>query len=115
MKCFVFQKRLISWCFSVLLSPQLPDTCLFQDSVIEVDENGTLDLSMKKKKEKTMESPLMPALGEAVFTPPEASLAKVGGVQISTAFFRAVYEQEGWDMPLNFSKAPLQKDKDVRL
>ncbi|KAB5586680.1 hypothetical protein PHYPO_G00004410 [Pangasianodon hypophthalmus] len=84
-----------------------------KDSVIEVDENGTLDLSMKKKKEKTMDSPVMPALGEAVFTPPEPSLAKVGGLQISTAFFRAVYEQEGWDTPLNFSKAPLQQDKDM--
>lgn len=69
---------------------------------------------MKKKKEKTTDhSPVMPALGEAVFTPPEPSLGKVGGLQISTAFFRAVYEQEGWDTPLNFSKAPLQQDKDV--
>lgn len=81
--------------------------------MIEVDENGTLDLSMKKKKEKTMDSPVMPALGEAVFTPPEPSLAKVGGLHISSALFRAVYEQEGWDTPLNFSKAPLQQDKDV--
>lgn len=86
--------------------------CFFQDSVIEVDENGTLDLSMKKRKEKSSDSPAMPAL-EAIFTPPEPSLAKVGGLQISTAFFRAVYEQEGWDTPLNFSKAPLQQDKDV--
>lgn len=88
--------------------------CLFQDSVIEVDENGTLDLSMKKKKEKTTDSPVAPALGDVAFTPPEPSLAKVGGLQISTAFFRAVYEQEGWDAPLNFSKAPLHQDKDVR-
>lgn len=87
---------------------------LFQDSVIEVDENGTLDLSMKKKKEKNSDSLVMPALGDAVFTPPEPSLAKVGSLQISTAFFRAVYEQEGWDTPLNFSKVPLQQDKDVR-
>lgn len=85
----------------------------FQDSVIEVDENGTLDLSMKKKKEKSSDTPVMPVLGDAVFTPPESSLAKVGSLQISTAFFRAVYEQEGWDMPLNFSKVPLQQDKDV--
>ncbi|TSL82578.1 Suppression of tumorigenicity 18 protein [Bagarius yarrelli] len=83
-----------------------------KDSVIEVDENGTLDLSMKKK-EKTTDSPVTPALGDAVFTPPEAALGKVGGLQISTAFFRAVYNQEGWDTPLNFSKAPLQQDKDM--
>ncbi|XP_046703316.1 suppression of tumorigenicity 18 protein isoform X2 [Silurus meridionalis] len=84
-----------------------------KDSAIEVDENGTLDLSMKKKKEKSADSPVPPALGEVIFTPPEPSLAKVGGLQISTAFFRAVYEQEGWDTPLNFSKAPHQQDKDM--
>lgn len=78
--------------------------------MIEVDENGTLDLSMKKKKEKATDSPGMPALGEAVFTPPELSPAKTGGLQISPSFYRAVYEQDGWDTPLNFSKAPLQQD-----
>ncbi|XP_072536342.1 suppression of tumorigenicity 18 protein isoform X2 [Salminus brasiliensis] len=84
-----------------------------KDSMIEVDENGTLDLSMKKKKEKTTDSPVMPALGEAVFTPPEPSLAKAGGLQISPSFYRAIYEQEGWDTPLNFSKGPLQQDKEM--
>uniref|UniRef100_A0A3B4E3C4 Myelin transcription factor 1 domain-containing protein n=1 Tax=Pygocentrus nattereri TaxID=42514 RepID=A0A3B4E3C4_PYGNA len=83
-----------------------------KDSMIEVDENGTLDLSMKKKKEKIAESPVMPALGEAVFTPPDSSLAKAEGLQISPSFYRAVYEQEGWDTPLNFSKAPFQQDKE---
>ncbi|KAI4880369.1 hypothetical protein NFI96_013986 [Prochilodus magdalenae] len=84
-----------------------------KDSMIEVDENGTLDLSMKKKKEKTTDSPIMPSLGEAIFTPPESSLAKTGGLQISPSFYRAVYEQDGWDTPLNFSKAPLQQDKQM--
>ncbi|XP_017578777.1 suppression of tumorigenicity 18 protein isoform X2 [Pygocentrus nattereri] len=84
-----------------------------KDSMIEVDENGTLDLSMKKKKEKIAESPVMPALGEAVFTPPDSSLAKAEGLQISPSFYRAVYEQEGWDTPLNFSKAPFQQDKEM--
>ncbi|XP_066539004.1 suppression of tumorigenicity 18 protein isoform X2 [Hoplias malabaricus] len=90
--------------------PLAPST---KDSVIEVDENGTLDLSMKKKKEKTTSSPGMPALGEAVFTPPETSLAKSGALQISPSFYRAVYEQDAWDTPLNFSKAPLQQDKEM--
>ncbi|XP_062848769.1 suppression of tumorigenicity 18 protein [Trichomycterus rosablanca] len=84
-----------------------------KDSVIEVDENGTLDLSMKKKKEKSTDSPTMPALGEALFTPSEPFIAKMGGLQIPTAFYRSVYEQEGWDAPLNFSKAPLQQEKEM--
>uniref|UniRef100_A0A4W4FEG1 Myelin transcription factor 1 domain-containing protein n=1 Tax=Electrophorus electricus TaxID=8005 RepID=A0A4W4FEG1_ELEEL len=82
------------------------------DSLIEVDENGTLDLSMKKKKEKTSESPIMPALGEAVFTPTEPSLAKAAGLHLSPPFCRSIYDHEGWDTPLNFSKAPVLQDKE---
>ncbi|XP_026872733.2 suppression of tumorigenicity 18 protein [Electrophorus electricus] len=84
-----------------------------KDSLIEVDENGTLDLSMKKKKEKTSESPIMPALGEAVFTPTEPSLAKAAGLHLSPPFCRSIYDHEGWDTPLNFSKAPVLQDKEM--
>lgn len=82
--------------------------------MIKVDENGTLDLSMKKKKEKR-DSPAIPTIGETVITTPESSLAKVGALQIPATFYRSLYEQEGWDTPLNFSKAPLQQDKEVFL
>ncbi len=90
--------------------------CFFiiQDSLIEVDENGTLDLSMKKKREKARDSPVMPVLGDALFTPPEASLAKAAGLQISPAIYRVLYEQDAWDTPLNYSKTPAQQDKEVR-
>lgn len=87
---------------------------VIQDSLIEVDENGTLDLSMKKKREKARDSPVMPVLGEALFTPPEPSLAKAAGLQISPAIYRVLYEQDTWDTPLNFSKVPVPQDKEVR-
>uniref|UniRef100_A0A8C1K9J0 Myelin transcription factor 1 domain-containing protein n=1 Tax=Cyprinus carpio TaxID=7962 RepID=A0A8C1K9J0_CYPCA len=89
--------------------------CFFiiQDSLIEVDENGTLDLSMKKKREKARDSPVMPALGDALFTPTETSLAKAAGLQISPAIYRVLYEQDAWDTPLNYSKTPAQQDKEL--
>uniref|UniRef100_A0A8C1NMH8 Myelin transcription factor 1 domain-containing protein n=1 Tax=Cyprinus carpio TaxID=7962 RepID=A0A8C1NMH8_CYPCA len=80
-----------------------------EDSLIEVDENGTLDLSMKKKREKAKDSPVMPALGDALFTPPEPSLAKAAGLQISPAIYRVLYEQDAWDTPLNYSKTPMEQ------
>ncbi|XP_051542565.1 suppression of tumorigenicity 18 protein-like isoform X2 [Myxocyprinus asiaticus] len=84
-----------------------------KDTLIEVDENGTLDLSMKKKREKARDSPVMPALGDALFTPPEPSLPKAAGIQISPAIYRVLYEQDAWDTPLNFSKTPVQQDKEM--
>uniref|UniRef100_A0A8B9GNH6 ST18 C2H2C-type zinc finger transcription factor n=1 Tax=Astyanax mexicanus TaxID=7994 RepID=A0A8B9GNH6_ASTMX len=87
--------------------PLAPST---KDSVIEVDENGTLDLSMKKRKEKSSDS-----LSEGVFSPPEAPLIKAGALHVSPSFYRTVYEQDGWDTPLNFSKGPLPQDKDDRM
>uniref|UniRef100_A0A673LCJ4 ST18 C2H2C-type zinc finger transcription factor n=1 Tax=Sinocyclocheilus rhinocerous TaxID=307959 RepID=A0A673LCJ4_9TELE len=82
--------------------------CFFiiQDSLIEVDENGTLDLSMKKKREKARDCPVMPALGDGLFIPPEPSLAKAAGLQISPAIYHVLYEQDAWDTPLNYSKTP---------
>ncbi|KAI2648829.1 Suppression of tumorigenicity 18 protein [Labeo rohita] len=85
---------------------------VLSDSLIEVDENGTLDLSMKKKREKARDSPVMPTLGDALFTPPEPSIAKAAGLQISPAIYRVLYEQNAWDTPLNYSKTPMdQLDK----
>ncbi|XP_057178770.1 suppression of tumorigenicity 18 protein isoform X1 [Triplophysa rosa] len=90
------------------LPPGRPLASSTKDSLIEVDENGTLDLSMKKKREKARDSPVMPALGEALFTPPEAA-----GLQISPAIYRVLYEQDTWDVPLNFSKTPVSLDKEM--
>uniref|UniRef100_A0A8C2JTI7 Myelin transcription factor 1 domain-containing protein n=1 Tax=Cyprinus carpio TaxID=7962 RepID=A0A8C2JTI7_CYPCA len=91
------------------LSTWLLCSFFIQDSLIEVDENGTLDLSMKKRREKARDSPVTPALGDALFTPPEPSLAKAAGLQISPAIYRVLYEQDAWDTPLNYSKTPMEQ------
>ncbi|ROI16377.1 Suppression of tumorigenicity 18 protein [Anabarilius grahami] len=98
---------------SEALPPSRPLASSTKDSLIEVDENGTLDLSMKKKREKARDSPVMPVLGDALFTPPESSLAKATGLQISPAIYRVLYERDAWDTPLNYSKTPVQQDKEM--
>uniref|UniRef100_A0A672LGU2 Suppression of tumorigenicity 18 protein-like n=1 Tax=Sinocyclocheilus grahami TaxID=75366 RepID=A0A672LGU2_SINGR len=95
------------------LPPSRPLASSTKDSLIEVDENGTLDLSMKKKREKARDCSVMPALGDALFIPPEPSLAKAAGLQISPAIYRVLYEQDAWDTPLNYSKTPAQQDKEL--
>uniref|UniRef100_A0A673XAA1 ST18 C2H2C-type zinc finger transcription factor n=1 Tax=Salmo trutta TaxID=8032 RepID=A0A673XAA1_SALTR len=75
-----------------------------KDMPIEVDENGTLDLSMKKGRE--VKAPPQVPLGDATQSPPESTLSKqAGSVHISPAFYQALCERDTWDTPLNFSKA----------
>uniref|UniRef100_A0A4W5N1I0 ST18 C2H2C-type zinc finger transcription factor n=1 Tax=Hucho hucho TaxID=62062 RepID=A0A4W5N1I0_9TELE len=75
-----------------------------KDMPIEVDENGTLDLSMKKGRE--VKAPPQVPLGDATLSPPESTLSKqAGSVHISPAFYQALCERDTWDTPLNFSKA----------
>ncbi|XP_037313267.2 suppression of tumorigenicity 18 protein isoform X2 [Pungitius pungitius] len=72
---------------------------------IEVDENGTLDLSMKKSKDSG-KAPLddSPSLA--------AEAAKAGGVLVGPAFYQPLCERDGWDgpLPLHFSKAHAAPD-----
>ncbi|XP_041912533.1 LOW QUALITY PROTEIN: suppression of tumorigenicity 18 protein [Alosa sapidissima] len=94
-----------------------------KDMHIEVDENGTLDLSMKTKREKMKDQtslpppppppPALPAmpLGEGLPTP-VTSMAKASGLHIPSAFYQALCEQEGWDAPLNFSKPHMQLERE---
>lgn len=106
-----------------------PLLALPQDMHIEVDENGTLDLSMKTKREKMKDQPSLPlpppppppppppvlpamSLGEGLPTP-VTSMAKASGLHIPTAFYQALCEQEGWDVPLNFSKPHMQLEREV--
>ncbi|KAG7249425.1 hypothetical protein CRUP_031255, partial [Coryphaenoides rupestris] len=72
------------------------------DMLIEVDENGTLDLSMKRCKE------------QGVKPQPKSSMAKAGGLLINPAFYRSLCERDGWEsrVPLNFSNMPLLHDKE---
>lgn len=58
--------------------------------------------------------PALPAmsLGEGLPTP-VTSMAKASGLHIPTAFYQALCEQEGWDVPLNFSKPHMQLEREV--
>ncbi|XP_063076072.1 suppression of tumorigenicity 18 protein [Engraulis encrasicolus] len=100
-----------------------------KDMPIEVDENGTLDLSMKTKRDKLKDptsslAPLPPppppplpppmSLGEGLPTP-VTPMSKASGLHNHTAFYQALCEQESWDAPLNFSKPHMMHpDREVR-
>ncbi|XP_047446339.1 suppression of tumorigenicity 18 protein isoform X1 [Mugil cephalus] len=82
-----------------------------KDMLIEVDENGTLDLSMKKCKETVKantppQDPLSPS--------PESTMAKGGSVLISPAFYQPLCERDSWEspIPVNFSKAHVLQDNE---
>uniref|UniRef100_A0A8C5MJC5 Myelin transcription factor 1 domain-containing protein n=1 Tax=Leptobrachium leishanense TaxID=445787 RepID=A0A8C5MJC5_9ANUR len=68
---------------------------------IEVDENGTLDLSMKKNRfhEKSgYLSSTYPTITAA------SSPLKTSSILVNAAFYKALCEKEGWDSPINYSK-----------
>lgn len=71
---------------------------------IEVDENGTLDLSMKKCKEN-VKAPAKAPLDESLASSESAAMAKGGSVLISPAFYQQLCERDSWESPVNFSKA----------
>nr|XP_020451582.1 suppression of tumorigenicity 18 protein isoform X2 [Monopterus albus] len=82
-----------------------------KDMIIEVDENGTLDLSMKKCKE-SMRAQTKTPLDDPLS--PEPAVAKGGSVLISPAFYQPLCERDSWESPLpvNFSKAHVLQDKE---
>ncbi|KAM3866418.1 suppression of tumorigenicity 18 protein [Diretmus argenteus] len=83
-----------------------------KDMLIEVDENGTLDLSMKKCKENVKAQTKVPL--EDPLSPPELAMAKGGSVLINPAFYQPLCERDSWEtpIPINFSKAPMLQDKE---
>ncbi|XP_073347697.1 suppression of tumorigenicity 18 protein [Pagrus major] len=83
-----------------------------KDMLIEVDENGTLDLSMKKCKENVKSQTKTPS--DDPMSPSESTLAKGGSVLISPAFYQPLCERDSWEspVPVNFSKAHVLQDKE---
>lgn len=79
---------------------------------IEVDENGTLDLSMKKCKENAKAQTKAP-LDESL-PPSESAMAKGGSVLISPAFYQPLCDRDSWESPVNFSKAHGLHDAEVK-
>ncbi|KAI4581907.1 hypothetical protein MJG53_009432 [Ovis ammon polii x Ovis aries] len=70
---------------------------------IEVDENGTLDLSMKKARILDKAAPLTstnPSVPTASSSP-----FKTSSLLVNAAFYQALCDHEGWDTPINYSKA----------
>uniref|UniRef100_A0A8C3B1C9 ST18 C2H2C-type zinc finger transcription factor n=1 Tax=Cyclopterus lumpus TaxID=8103 RepID=A0A8C3B1C9_CYCLU len=84
---------------------------LATDMLIEVDENGTLDLSMKKCKDNASSAPTRTPLDDPLALC-EAAVAKGGSVLISPAFYQPLCERDSWDgpIPVNFSKAHMLQD-----
>lgn len=70
-----------------------------QESDIEVDENGTLDLSMKKTKREDMQSP-------------EASSSSSSSSQILGPTVSQGHSQPEWEGPLDFTKSSGVKEED---
>ncbi|XP_069076256.1 suppression of tumorigenicity 18 protein isoform X1 [Pleurodeles waltl] len=70
---------------------------------IEVDENGTLDLSMKKNRHQEKGAPVT-ASGTTELPQPTSPF-KASSVLVNAAFYQALCKQEGWGAPINYSKA----------
>lgn len=82
-----------------------------QDMDIEVDENGTLDLSMKKpmKREGSL-SGTSPGVRS-----PDPSSSSSSSVHHSgmTSPNLLAYKQEEWEGPLDYTKPNRQREEDV--
>lgn len=75
---------------------------LYQGAEIEVDENGTLDLSMKKNR--ILDKSIPPTSPHTTITTPSSSPFKASSLLVNAAFYQALCDQEGWDVPINYSK-----------
>ncbi|KAA0707220.1 Myelin transcription factor 1 [Triplophysa tibetana] len=73
-----------------------------KDTDIEVDENGTLDLSMKKPKTEGVRSPEPSS--------PSSSSSQHHGV--TSPHSSHTYKQEEWEGPLDYTKSNQQKEED---
>lgn len=82
--------------------------------LIEVDENGTLDLSMKKCKENVKAQ--AKTSSDEPLSPAESTVAKGGSILISPAFYQPLCERDSWEnpIPVNFSKAHVLQDNEVK-
>ncbi|XP_048214754.1 suppression of tumorigenicity 18 protein isoform X2 [Perognathus longimembris pacificus] len=79
-----------------------PQSLRAKGAEIEVDENGTLDLSMKKSRVLDKAAPLTSS--NTTIPTPSSSPFKTSSVLVNAAFYQALCDQEGWDTPINYSK-----------
>ncbi|XP_072707374.1 suppression of tumorigenicity 18 protein isoform X1 [Ciconia boyciana] len=87
-----------------------PQSLSAKGAEIEVDENGTLDLSMKKNRSQDK---VMPLTSSSTALPtPSSSPFKTSSILVNAAFYQALCEQEGWDTPINYSKTHGRKEEE---
>ncbi|PKK33935.1 suppression of tumorigenicity 18, zinc finger [Columba livia] len=87
-----------------------PQSLSAKGAEIEVDENGTLDLSMKKNRSQDK---VMPLTSSSTALPtPSSSPFKTSSILVNAAFYQALCEQEGWDTPINYSKSHGRKEEE---
>ncbi|NWR76275.1 ST18 protein, partial [Centropus unirufus] len=87
-----------------------PQSLSAKGAEIEVDENGTLDLSMKKNRSQDK---VMPLTSSSTALPtPSSSPFKPSSILVNAAFYQALCEQEGWDTPINYSKTHGRKEEE---
>lgn len=82
----------------------------YQGGDIEVDENGTLDLSMKKNRIQEKVAPLTSS--STTVPTPSSSPFKTSRILVNATFYQALCEKEGWDTPINYSKSQGRKDEE---
>nr|XP_028592813.1 suppression of tumorigenicity 18 protein isoform X3 [Podarcis muralis]XP_028592814.1 suppression of tumorigenicity 18 protein isoform X3 [Podarcis muralis]XP_028592815.1 suppression of tumorigenicity 18 protein isoform X3 [Podarcis muralis] len=87
-----------------------PQSLSAKGADIEVDENGTLDLSMKKNRHQEKGTPLT-SFSTTVPTP-ASSPFKTGSILVNATFYQALCEKEGWDTPINYSKSQARKGEE---
>ncbi|XP_073535392.1 suppression of tumorigenicity 18 protein isoform X5 [Phyllobates terribilis] len=80
---------------------------------IEVDENGTLDLSMKKNRLHEKAGTL--GSSNPILSTPSSSPFKTSSLLVNAAFYKALCEKEGWDAPINYSKVHGKNGEDSEL
>ncbi|XP_051517418.1 myelin transcription factor 1-like isoform X3 [Myxocyprinus asiaticus] len=74
-----------------------------KDMEIEVDENGTLDLSMKKPKREGVRSP----------DPSSSSSSSSHHHGVTSPHSSHTYQQEEWEGPLDYTKSNRQKEEEL--
>ncbi|XP_045311299.1 suppression of tumorigenicity 18 protein isoform X2 [Leopardus geoffroyi] len=79
-----------------------PQSLHAKGAEIEVDENGTLDLSLKKNRTLDKAAPLTSS--NTSLPTPSSSPFKTSSILVNAAFYQALCDQEGWDTPINYSK-----------
>ncbi|XP_063779777.1 suppression of tumorigenicity 18 protein isoform X2 [Pseudophryne corroboree] len=80
---------------------------------IEVDENGTLDLSMKKNRFHEKAGDL--SSSNPIISTPSSSPFKTSSLLVNAAFYKALCEKEGWDAPINYSKVHGKNAEDIEM